>query len=144
MSASREDVNAAVIDEFRANGGRAGGMLDGTPLLLLHHAGARSGRHRVNPLAYLGDDGRYVVVASSGGAPSHPGWYRNVIAKPNVTIEVGPRTIEVVAREARGDEGERLFHAQAERFPTLREYERMTDRVIPVVVLTPRDQGRRT
>jgi len=144
MSASPEDVNAGVIDEFRANEGRVGGVLEGTPLLLLHHTGARSGRHRVNPLAYLGDHGRYVVVASNGGAASHPDWYRNTTAHPNVTIEVGVRTIEAVAREATGDERERLFRAQVERFPTLREYELLTDRVIPVVVLTPRDEGQRT
>jgi deazaflavin-dependent oxidoreductase (nitroreductase family) len=138
MSTSPGDFNAKVIDELRANEGRVGGLFQGTPLLLLHHTGAKSGIDRVNPLAYLGDDGRYVVIASKGGGPNNPDWYHNLKAQPNVTIEVSTKAIDVVASEATGEERERLFRMQAERFPQLAEYERKTDRVIPVITLTPR------
>ena len=143
MSTSPGDFNAKVIDEFRANQGRVGGKWERTPLLLLHHTGAKSGKQRVNPLAYLRDDGRYVVIASKGGAPSNPGWYHNLKAQPHVTIEVGTKTIDVVASEATGEERERLFRTQAGRSPQLAEYERKTVRVIPVIVLTPREDAER-
>ena len=143
MSTSPMDYNAAIIDAFRAGQGRVGGMWEGTPLLLLHQTGAKSGRRRVTPVAYMDDGGRYVVIASNGGAPRHPAWVRNLTAEPNVTIEVGTETVDVVASEATGDERERLFRAQAARFPQLAEYERTADRVIPVIVLTPRDDTRR-
>jgi deazaflavin-dependent oxidoreductase (nitroreductase family) len=138
MSASPADFNAKVIEEFRANEGRVGGMFEGMPLLLLHHIGARSGEQRLNPLAYLEDNGRYAIFASKGGAPTHPGWYHNLLAHPETTIEVGTGKIDVVASEAQGEERERLYRAQAERVPQFSEYEAKTDRVIPVVVLTPR------
>jgi deazaflavin-dependent oxidoreductase (nitroreductase family) len=138
FSVSPSDYNARIIDEFRANEGRVGGSFEGTPLLLLHHTGARSGEKRINPLAYQHDDGRYVVFASKGGAPRNPGWYHNLKAHPDVTIEVGTDTIEVLASEASGEERERLFHTQAERVPQFAEYERRTERAIPVMVLTPR------
>ncbi|HUN78686.1 MAG TPA: nitroreductase/quinone reductase family protein, partial [Solirubrobacteraceae bacterium] len=79
MSTSPADFNAKVIDEFRANEGRVGGMFASMPILLLHHTGARSGTERVNPVAYHEDDGRYVIIASKGGAPSHPAWYHNLM-----------------------------------------------------------------
>jgi deazaflavin-dependent oxidoreductase (nitroreductase family) len=141
MSTSPADFNANIIEEFHSNEGRVGGMFEGVPLLLLHHTGAKSGRSRVNPLAYQADDGRYVVFASKGGAPTNPDWYHNLKAQPNVTIEVGTDTIDVVASEASGEERERLFRTQAERVPQFGEYEQQTDRVIPVVVLTPRQTG---
>src|SRR5579871_6572839 len=97
MSTSPADFNAQIIDEFRANEGRVGGMFEGNPLLLLHHTGARSGTSYVNPLAYQADDGRYVIFASKGGAPVNPGWYYNLKARPDTTIEVGPDTIAVRA-----------------------------------------------
>jgi len=135
---SGSDYNATIIEEFRANAGRVGGSFEGTPLLLLHHTGARSGEKRVNPLAYQRDDGRYVVFASRGGAPRNPAWYHNLKANPNATIEVGTDTIEVLASEAGGEERERLYRTQAERIPQFAEYERRTERTIPVIVLTPR------
>jgi deazaflavin-dependent oxidoreductase (nitroreductase family) len=143
MSTSPADYNAQIIDEFRAGGGRVGGVWEGTPLLLLHHTGARSGKDRLTPLGYLDDAGRYVVIASNGGAPGHPDWYHNLRAHPNVTIEVGIEAIGVTAYEATGEERERLFRTQAERFPQLAEYERKAPRVIPVIVLVPRDPGSR-
>jgi deazaflavin-dependent oxidoreductase (nitroreductase family) len=135
---SPSDYNDRIIDEFRANEGRVGGSFEGTPLLLLHHTGARSGEKRINPLAYQRDDGRYVVFASKGGAPRNPAWYHNLKAHPDATIEVGADTIEVLASEASGEERERLYRRQAERIPQFAEYERRSERTIPVVVLTPR------
>jgi len=137
MATSPEDFNARIIEEFRANQGRVGGMFEGSTLLLLHHVGARSGQDRVNPLAYNRDGDRYVVFASKGGAPTNPDWYRNLKANPNVKIEVGTDTIAVAAQEARGEERDRLFGAQVERSPQFAEYQKNTDRMIPVIVLTP-------
>jgi deazaflavin-dependent oxidoreductase (nitroreductase family) len=137
MSSSPNDFNAQIIDEFRANAGRVGGMFENSPLLLLHHTGAKSGQNRVNPLAYLDDDGRYVIFASKGGAPTNPDWYYNLKAHPDVTIEVGTDTLGVTVSEAAGDERDRLFRAQAERVPQFAEYEEKAGRVIPVMILTP-------
>ncbi len=137
MSTSPADFNAQVIEEFRANEGRVGGAFEGTTLLLLHHRGAKSGTRRVNPLAYTADDGRYVIFASKGGAPTNPDWYHNLKAHPDTRIEVGTETIDVVAGEATGEERERLFRAQAERSPQFGEYQKKTARTIPVIVLTP-------
>jgi deazaflavin-dependent oxidoreductase (nitroreductase family) len=141
MSTSPTDFNTKIIEEFHANAGRVGGMFEGLPLLLLHHIGAKSGKSRINPLAYQSDDGRYVVFASKAGAPTNPDWYYNLKAHPNVTIEVGTDTIDVVANEATGEERERLYRTQAERIPQFAEYEERTERVIPVMVLTPTKTG---
>jgi deazaflavin-dependent oxidoreductase (nitroreductase family) len=137
MSTSPQDFNARIIEEFRANQGVVGGPFEGATLLLLHHVGARSGKDRVNPLVYNRDGDRYVVFASKAGAPTNPDWYHNLKANPNVTIEVGTDTIDVAASEASGDERDRLFSAQVERSPQFGEYQNNTDRVIPVIVLTP-------
>ena len=132
MSTSPADFNAQIIDEFHANEGRVGGMFEGMPLLLLHHTGAKSGKNRINPLAYQSD---------AGGAPTNPDWYHNLKAQPNVTIEVGTDRIDVIASEATGDERKRLFRTQAERVPQFAEYEEKAGRVIPVIVLTPTKTG---
>jgi deazaflavin-dependent oxidoreductase (nitroreductase family) len=141
MSTSPADFNAKIIEEFRANEGRVGGVFEGNPLLLLHHTGAKSGRSRINPLAYQSDGGRYVIFASKAGAPSNPDWYHNLKAQPNVSIDVGTDTIDVVASEATGEERERLYRTQAERIPQFADYEQQTERVIPVIVLTPTKAG---
>jgi deazaflavin-dependent oxidoreductase (nitroreductase family) len=141
MSTSPADFNAKIINEFRSNEGRVGDMFEGMPLLLLHHTGAKSGKSRVNPLAYQADGGRYVIFASKAGAPTNPDWYHNLKAQPNVKIEVGTDTIDVVASEASGEERERLFRTQAERVPQFADYEQKAERVIPVIVLTPTNAG---
>jgi len=139
MSTSRADFNQQIIDEFRANEGRVGGMFEGMPLLLLHHKGAKSGAERVNPVAYLSDDGSYVIFASKGGASTNPDWYWNLKANPDVTIEVGSDEIDAIASEATGEQRERLFRAQADRFPQFDDYVlKAAGRTIPVMVLTPR------
>jgi deazaflavin-dependent oxidoreductase (nitroreductase family) len=137
MSETPEQYNAKVIGEFRANGGRVGDMWEGTPLLLLHHTGARSGVSRVNPVAYLPDAGRYFIWAANGGAPRHPAWYHNLKERPVTRIEVGGETIDVVAEEATDQERERLFAKAAERYPQLADIAGKTERIIPLVVLTP-------
>ena len=109
MAETPEEYNAKVIGEFRANGGRVGDMWEATPLLLLHHIGGRSGVSRANPVAYLPDAGRYFIWAANGGAPRHPAWYHNLKERPVTMIEIGSETIDVVAKEATGDERERLF-----------------------------------
>jgi deazaflavin-dependent oxidoreductase (nitroreductase family) len=134
---STADFNANIIDEFRANEGRVGGMFQGSQLLLLHHTGAKTGTARVNPLAYLTDDGRYIIFASKAGGPTNPDWYHNLKANPETTIEVGTATIPVHASEVTGEERDRLFDAQAQRIPTFADYARDTTRTIPVIALTP-------
>jgi deazaflavin-dependent oxidoreductase (nitroreductase family) len=137
MSETPAEYNAKIVAEFRANRGRVGGMWEETPLLLLHHTGAKSGASRVNPVAYLPDDRRYMIWAANGGAPSNPDWYHNLKAHPNARVEVGSKTIDVVAEEETGAERERLFARAAERYPQLRELAHKTDRVIPMITLTP-------
>jgi deazaflavin-dependent oxidoreductase (nitroreductase family) len=129
------DFNQQIIEEFRANGGKVGGPFEGAPLLLLHHTGARSGRERVNPVAYRRDGERLVIFATKGGAPTSPDWYHNLVANPRAKVEVGPDTFEVDARVAKGDERERLWSAQKRDVPPFAEYERKTSRRIPVVIL---------
>jgi deazaflavin-dependent oxidoreductase (nitroreductase family) len=137
MSTSPQDFNARIIEEFHANDGRVCGMFEDSTLLLLHHVGAKTGQDRINPLAYNRDGDRYVIFASKAGAPTNPDWYHNLKAHPDVSIEVGTDTIDVVAAEATGEERERLFSAQVERSPGFGDYQAKTDRVIPVIVLTP-------
>jgi deazaflavin-dependent oxidoreductase (nitroreductase family) len=103
----------------------------------LHHIGARTGTTRVNPVAYLADGNRYVIFASKAGAPTNPGWYHNLRAHPDVTIEVGTDTLKVTAHEVTGEERKRLFAAVAERSPNFAGYQRKTERLIPVIVLEP-------
>ena len=135
--ADTSDFNGRIIEEFRANAGKVGGMFEGIPLLLLHHTGAKSGRERINPVAYRRDGDRLVVFASKGGAPTHPDWYHNLVANPAATVEVGTDTVPVVARVAEGEERERLWSAQKRDVPGFADYESKTNRSIPVVVLGP-------
>jgi deazaflavin-dependent oxidoreductase (nitroreductase family) len=135
---SVSDYNQRIIDEFRANEGNPPSWSGNAPILLLHHRGAKSGVDRVNPVAYLPHDDRYVIFASKAGAPTNPAWYHNLKAHPETTIELGTDTLSVTAAEASGDERDRLFAAQAERSPQFTEYQEQTDRVIPVIVLIPR------
>jgi deazaflavin-dependent oxidoreductase (nitroreductase family) len=133
---SFSDYNQRIIEEFRANSGQPPSWSGSSPLLLLHHRGARSGTDRVNPVAYLPDNGRYVIFASKAGAPTNPGWYHNLKAHPETTIEVGGDTFAVTASEAAGEEHDRLFSAQEEISPQFGEYQAKTSRVIPVVILS--------
>ena len=132
------EMNAGIIEEFRANNGRVGGMFEGAPMMLLHSTGARSGKERVNPLMYQAVEGGYAIFASKAGAPTNPDWYHNVRANPAASIEVGSKTIEVSTREATGAERDAIWERQKLNYPNFAEYEQKTDRVIPVIVLEPR------
>ena len=129
------DWNNGVIAEFRANEGRVGGQFDGAPILLLHTTGAKSGADRVSPMMYLNHDGHLYVFASKAGADSHPDWYRNLDATPEVRVELGTDVFDAIATSLEGSERERIYDIQAELFPGFREYQEKTTRVIPVVEL---------
>ncbi len=129
------DWNQKVIDEFRANGGRVGGIFEGAPLMLLHHAGARTGTRRVSPLMYQEVASGYAIFASKGGADTHPGWFHNLVANPRTEVEVGTDTVAVDTRVVHGEERERIWSRQKRDYPIFAEYEAKTSRVIPVIVL---------
>lgn len=133
----RNDRNQRIIDEFHANDGKVGGRFEGKTLLLLHTIGAKSGQERVNPVAYVKDDGRYVVIASKGGAPTNPDWYYNLVANPDVKIEVGTETLPVHAEVMEDPERTRLYNKMVEMMPGFNDYRNKTTRKIPVFVLTP-------
>lgn len=129
--------NQANIDEFRANSGKVGGLFTGKTLLLLHTVGAKSGQERVNPVAYVPDGDRLVIVASKGGAPTNPDWYYNLLAHPVVTVEVGTEQFRVRAAIVSEPERTRLYRQMVEMMPIFAEYQRKTTRVIPVIAFTP-------
>ena len=134
-TSNRNAFNDGVIKEFRENNGKVGGMFEGAPLLLLTHTGAKTGTRRTCPLVYTTDSGRIVIIASKAGAPSHPHWYLNIVANPQVTIEVPGETFEARAVVVEGAERARLYRAQADLMPNFDEYAAKTSREIPVVVL---------
>jgi deazaflavin-dependent oxidoreductase (nitroreductase family) len=129
------DFNTKVIEEFRANEGKAGGMFEGMPLVLVHNVGAKSGKEYVTPLVYLGDDGRTFIFASKAGADTNPGWFQNLKANPETKIEIGSDTVDVVAVELTGEERDRVYATQKAQQPQFAEYEAKTDRTIPVIEL---------
>jgi deazaflavin-dependent oxidoreductase (nitroreductase family) len=132
-----QDWNSQIIAEFRANEGKVGGPFEGGTLLLLHTVGAKSGKPRVNPVAYqdLGDG--VAVFASKGGAPTNPDWYYNLVANPQVSAEIGTQTRPFVARVAKDAERDRIWAAQKSANPGFADYERKTTRQIPVIILEP-------
>ena len=131
----RNDWNSSIIKEFRENAGKVGGPFEGRTLLLLHSKGARSGQERINPLAYTTDDDRFIVFASKGGAPTNPDWYHNLIANPEVTIEVGTETIPVRAMILTGEERDAIWKHMVALMPAFGEYEKKANRTIPVIAL---------
>jgi deazaflavin-dependent oxidoreductase (nitroreductase family) len=139
------DFNDKVIADFHEHGGKPGGYFKDAPVLLLHTTGAKSGEKRLSPLMYLQrqDDGPIYVFASYGGAPNNPAWFHNIVAHPDVEIEVGDgTTIERVPMRARVVEGadrDTIYAEQARRFPQFAGYQEKTTRdAIPVIELTPR------
>jgi deazaflavin-dependent oxidoreductase (nitroreductase family) len=138
LTSQAEQFNQRNIDEFRASHGRVGGNFAGAPLLLLHTVGARSGRRRINPMMYLADGDRYLVFASKAGADTNPGWYWNLRANPDVTIEVGDETIATRATELTGAERDEKYRLQSERYPGFAGYQQQTSRTIPVIALIRR------
>ncbi len=133
--ANFNNFNQTIIAEFRANGGKVGGMFANTPLLLLTTVGAKSGQPRIAPLAYTTDGDHLVVIASKAGAPTNPDWYHNLVANPTVTVEREDERFQARATIAEGQERERLYDQMVARLPQFGEYQQKTSRQIPVVVL---------
>ena len=129
------EFNRGVIAEFRANAGKVGGPFEGAPMILLTHTGAKSGKEYPTPLVYSRDGDAVVIIASKAGAPDDPQWFRNLVANPDVTVEIGTDRFAARARVAEGAERDRLYDAQAALMPNFKEYADKTTRRIPVVVL---------
>ncbi len=129
------DWNSRIIEEFRANEGKVGGPFANATVLLLTTTGKKSGRQHTTPLVYMPDGERLLVFASKGGAPSHPDWYGNLVANPKVKVEVGKESYQATATVIKGEERDRLYAKQVERFPAFGEYEQKTTRRIPVIAL---------
>jgi deazaflavin-dependent oxidoreductase (nitroreductase family) len=140
VSDTRSDFNRQIIDEFRANDGKVGGPFEGAEMVLLHHIGAKSGTERVTPLVCRRDGDNIVIFGSKAGATTHPDWYHNLVANPDVTIEIGTDSdVPVRAVVLEGEERARVWDAQATEVPQFGEYARTAGtRTIPVVALEPR------
>ena len=135
MTDEINDFNRQIIEEFRSNDGKVGGPFEGAQLLLLHTTGAKSGKPRVAPLAYRQEGAALAVFGSKAGADDNPDWFHNVLANPQVNVEVGTERFDAVARVADDAERDRIWEAQKTDVPNFAEYEKKTDRVIPVVLL---------
>jgi deazaflavin-dependent oxidoreductase (nitroreductase family) len=138
-------VNSDVVTQFRSDNGKvSSGMFKGARLLLLTTIGAKTGKERINPLAFTRDGDNYVIIASKGGSPTHPDWYYNILANPEVGVEAptqsGVDQFAAHALIAKGDERQRLYDAQAAVMPNFADYQKKTAREIPVIVLEPRRQ----
>ena len=129
--------NKGIVEEFRANDGVVGGPFEGAPMILITHKGAKTGTERTSPLVYTKDGDNVIIIASMGGAPTHPAWYHNIKANPQTGVEIGTESYTANAEIlTEGPERQRLYDAQAALMPNFAEYQEKTDRVIPVVVLT--------
>lgn len=129
------DWDRRLIEEFRAKGGNVGGQFAGAPLLLLTTTGAKSGQRRVSPLVYLSEGGQIYVFAGNRGAPTNPGWYHNLVAHPDVTVELGTEKFEARAIVLDSAEGERLGRIQVQKIPSLAELQAKITRKVPAVLL---------
>ena len=134
----QNEYNRQLIEEFRANRSEGGGSFKGRPLLLLTTTGARSGLRRTTPMMYVPDGNRLIVIASNVGAPTHPDWYHNLLAHPEVTVEVGDETYDAIATPLTGEERDRLYAQWAQMYPQFGEYQKNTARKIPVIALERR------
>lgn len=128
-------MNRQVISEFRENGGKAGGIFEDKPLVLVHHIGAKSGKERIAPLVALFEGDRIYIFASKGGSDTNPDWYHNLVANPQTTAEVGTESFPVTVRVLSGDERDDVYARQSVAEPQFAEYQRKTSRVIPVLEL---------
>ena len=132
---SLEEMNRNVIEEFRRNNGKVSGQFEGMPLLLINSIGAKSGEVRTKPLAYYADGERYVIIASFAGAKAHPPWYHNLVANPEIDIEVGPETFRAKAEVIPEPERTELYAKITEQMPIFATYQEKTERVIPLIGL---------
>jgi deazaflavin-dependent oxidoreductase (nitroreductase family) len=134
------DFNTKIIEEFRANEGRVGGPLAGATMILIHHIGAKSGIERVSPLACSPQgDGRFAIVATNGGSPTHPDWYYNLKTSPRINVEVGTQTFTVLAEELDDIARAELWPKLVAESPAVGEFQTRTARQIPVFMLTRQD-----
>ena len=134
-----DDWNAQIIAEFRENGGKVGGPFEGSPMVIVHHKGAKTGTERVTPLMAQVDGERLFIFASKAGAPDNPDWYHNLKANPDATIEyLGDTDVPVRAVELEGAERDRVWERQKTEWPQFAEYEMNTERTIPVLELQRR------
>lgn len=129
------DWNRKVIDDFRANGGKAGGPFANDDMLLLTTTGAKSGKTYTSPLVYVDLGDRIAIAASAAGSDKNPAWYHNLLAHPKATVEVGTETYEVTVTDTKGAERDQLWAKVLERYPRFAEYETKTTRTIPVLLL---------
>jgi deazaflavin-dependent oxidoreductase (nitroreductase family) len=131
------DPNTTIVEEFRANDGKVGGQFEGSPLILIHHRGIRSGAERVTPLGcFPQPDGRLVIIASNGGARTHPDWYHNLKAHPDIKVEFGTDTFPVAVRELHGAEREMVWANVLSAVPQAAELQKRAGRTVPVLLLT--------
>jgi len=131
--------NRQLIEDFRASRGKSGGPMEGRPLVLLTTTGAKSGQLHTTPMMYIRVDDQLLVIASNAGAPSHPDWYRNLVAHPEVTVEVGNETLDAIAIVTEGAERQRLWTRVVEQYPFFADHQAKVTRQIPVVVLKRRE-----
>ena len=127
------------VEEYESSGGTRGNTMIGLPVVILTTKGAKTGKIRKTPLMRVEHGGEYAVVASLGGAPKHPVWYHNVKSHPEVELQDGPTKQDMVAREVTGDEKARWWQIAVDAFPNYAEYQKKTDREIPVFVLSPKN-----
>jgi F420H(2)-dependent quinone reductase len=126
---------------YRATGGKLFGRMGKSPILLLNTVGRKTGRKRTTPLLYVMDGEDFVIIASKGGAATHPAWYLNLRANPDATVEIGDREVQVEAGVADPEEKARLWEKMVEMYPTYDDYQRKTEREIPLLVLRPVERG---
>jgi deazaflavin-dependent oxidoreductase (nitroreductase family) len=128
--------NRDIIDEFRSNGGKCGGRFEGNPMLLLTTTGARSGRTLIFPLTFHAMGDQMIVMASAGGHPKHPSWFHNLVAFPDVTVEVGNETFEATANQMHGEVRTEAFDSMRAAMPRFGGYQESVDRLIPMFAIT--------
>ncbi|OBB65554.1 nitroreductase family deazaflavin-dependent oxidoreductase [Mycobacterium sp. 852014-50255_SCH5639931] len=134
-TATINSFNSAIIDEFRANGGKVGGQFENANLLLLTTTGAKSGQPRISPLAYFRVDGKLIVIGSFAGSPVSPAWVHNLRANPRARVEIGNDEFAVTARELPSDEREDILPEITAAAPVFADYQSKTSRVIPLFEL---------
>ena len=134
------DYNRRLIEEFRANGGKVSGLFEHTPLLLLTTTGAKSGQRRTTPMGYMPDGDRLIVFAANGGSPTNPDWYHNLVAHPEVTIEVGSETFDAIAVVTEDSERDRMWTKAVALYPSLTEHQAKTTRQVPVIALSRQER----
>jgi len=135
----QNDYNRQLIEEFRANRHKVGGPFENRPLLLLTTTGARSGERRTTPVMYISDGDRLLVIASNAGAPKNPDWYYNLVAHPEVTVEVRKETFEATTLVMEGEERQKLWSRIVDLYPFFSEHQTKTTRQIPVIALSRRE-----